>query len=194
MLSAVLLVLAGLVLFIVLVVLILLCLPMRLDLNFNSTAKPPVDFRIAMLGGLLPLPMARGAHTDAPAKSKKKVSKKKRSRSWTKDDLLRLLRHLPRLLSRLIGTVKFESLRATFGFGFDNPADTGMVYGMLNPLERTIGNSEKRQIMLHPDFDRAKFQSQGKMVARFTPITIFPPLFSYGWIVFVKPRLPRIFR
>lgn len=192
MLSAIVLVLAEVALFILLLIIVLLCLPLHLNLQFNSQAKPSVEFKVALLGGALSVPMKSNGKTDKSPKPKKKPSISKKRRA--KLDIRPLLRHLPQLMSRLFNLIKFEMLRATIGFGFDSPADTGMVYGMLTPFERVFGNKTNRQIVLHPDFDRAKFESTGHIAARFTPITIVPPLLGFGWAGVVKPRLAKVFK
>lgn len=187
MLSALLWLLAGLAL----LLLLILCTPLRLHVWFNSGAASAIRVRIGLFGGLVPIPVTPGAGPKKPKKDKAKKKKKKKRGSGP--NIPRLIRAGPRLISGLLHTIKIEKLRATVGFGFDNPADTGMVYGMLTPIERAI-NGHKTRIALHPDFDRAKLDGTGEFAARFTPVTILPPLFGFGWNVFLHPKLPRAFQ
>lgn len=188
MVSAILLALVGLALSILFLIFLVICLPVELYLKIDTTNAPVAQARISLLGGLLPLPKTSGKKPKNVTARKDKSDHKKSQKSKMGKFNMQAMRSIPKLVYRLFRTVKIKRIKAVIAFGFDNPADTGMAYGMLTPIERGLGYSALRQISFHPDFNQAKLEGAGELQARFTPITVLPPIARFAWDVFVKPR------
>ena len=184
-------IIAGILILAGLAILGALCTPLRISAKFDTRARPAFAVDMAAFGGLLPVYKA-AKRPGGPARKAKRRTKS-RSRTSTRENIMvyapRMLRDGPRLVSRIAGRVKFEGLDADISFGLPDPADTGMVYGALTPVTHLLGAAEHSHVTLHPDFDNIVFDGRGHIAARFTPVTLIPPILSFAWTAIVSPRL-----
>ncbi len=163
--------------------------PIRVSAAVDTAAKPPWRVKLALFGGRLPIVSAPGKPSERRAKPpqpRAKPKQKKKRRRAAAAHAPRIIRAAPPLLSRLLAQVKLETLDAHIRFGFDDPADTGMVYGALSPLALLAG----RHVTLQPDFDGTVLTGRGQIAARLTPAALIPPLAAFAWTVFVAPQRP----
>ncbi|MCP4317721.1 MAG: DUF2953 domain-containing protein [Hyphomicrobiales bacterium] len=191
-LGAILWVIAGLLIIASVVAVGVLCSPCRVSAEFDTDTKPVFRFKMAVFGGLLPVVSTTDKRPKDSARKRKRRAAS-RSRKSTGQNIAvyapRMLRNGPRLISGIVAGVTFEALDADISFGLPDPADTGMIYGALTPVARLVGSAEHSHISLHPDFNDSTFNGRGRIAARFTPASLIPPLLSFGWMVFVSPRL-----
>lgn len=171
----------GLVLLIAIAAII--CTPVRVRAIAKSDESPSVQLAIGLLGGLLPVPAKLGAKDKKPDKDKTGFMS---GLAWRP-----VLQALPKLLRGLIARVEFQGVRGHVVLGLPDPADTGRLYGMTYPVLFHLNRSEKNRIHFEPDYDRAAFAVDGQAAMTFIPAALLPPVFSFGWSVFVKPRMAR---
>jgi hypothetical protein len=191
-LGALLWLVAGLLILVSVAALGALCTPLRITVAFDTAAKPAFKFKMAVYGGLLPVVSTSGkrsrgsaAKTRRPAEPRSRQSSRLDNAGYAR----RMLRDGPRLICRIASRVKFETVDADISFGLPDPADTGMIYGMLSPVARLVGTAEHSSVSLHPDFNDAALDGHGRITARFTPAALIAPIFSFAWTVFFSPRL-----
>lgn len=166
---------------------VVICTPVKIRAGFDTEHKPPVQFNIAVLGGLLTIPT-----------SSTRAKKDKSSEEPTKSSKLNIRRYLPHILQalpdflgRVLARVKIESLMGNVKFGFPDPADTGQVYGITYPLIYRLNNAAKNNVILFPDYERACISGVASLTVRFLPVTLFPPMLNFGWTAFIKPKFRR---
>jgi hypothetical protein len=184
-------VLAGILIAILTVILAVICTPIRIKALFDTDEKPVANVRVAIFGGLISIPMGRAGTANKKKNSAKNKNKKqKRTSRWTVD-WRSGLQAVPRLISRLINQVNIEEVDAKIRFGFPDPADTGLIYGLTVPGTMWASDKDNIEFALQPDFERARLDGDGKFVVRFTPFLIIVPLIGFGWAVFAPKRLRR---
>jgi hypothetical protein len=186
----------GILVGLVLMVVAILCTPVRVSAQFNSEAKPLLRFRVAIFGGLLPVFSTKRARVDADATKPKRPSAKKR-RKTARMKIIAYAPHMaraaPRFLCGIVRRIRLEAINADVAFGLPDPADTGALYGALTPIALLL-ESGKTSITLRPDFAEPAFKGRGYLAARFTPLALAPPALAFGWSVFISPRLPEALR
>ena len=168
------------------VVLVVLFTPLRVCADFDTDASPPVRLDLALFGRRLPLiPATRKKTGPSPSSAEPKPRRRPRTkRRRTAAPIPRLIRAAPRLLVRLFAQVKIEALDADIRFGFDDPVDTGVLYGAVTPVSLLLGN----HVTIRPDFDTAVLAGRGHFAARLTPAALLPPLVAFVWTAVVRPR------
>ncbi len=179
------------------IVLSVLCMPVRVSVIFDTQNRPAMLFRVALFGGLLPIVSTARRRQKRPAKKQTKaasIQSRMRARRNVAAFARRLLRNLPMLVSKIVSRVRLERVDAKIRFGLADPANTGVVYGALMPLLQLIGVTERSSIVLHPDFGHEVFDGQGHIGARFVPIALIAPMLSFAWVTMVLPRLSEEFR
>ena len=123
----------------------LLAVPVVLAVDVERADALEARWRLLWLFGLVVIDSTTGE--SAPprptrpdeAKSARKVHRAKRSGGGLRMGLAVLRTHglfhqVGRLVTRLLRQLKLQRLHLQADFGFDDPSDTGMVYGMLSPL------------------------------------------------------------
>lgn len=175
----------------------MLCMPMRISVMFDTHNRPAFFFKAALFDGLLPVISTAEPRRKKPTKQRAKAASPK-SRAPRRQDIAafapRMLRELPKLVSKVVSRVKLEGVDAKIRFGLSDPANTGIVYGALIPLLQLIGVTERSNIVLHPDFGHEVFDGRGHIGARFVPIALIAPMLGFAWVTMVLPRLSGVFR
>ena len=169
-----------------------LCTPLRVSAEFDTGAKPAFLVKVAVLGGLLPVVSTAARRPEAHAKKTQRRAAPKSRKSSRLNFVAyapRMLRAGPRLISAIAARVKFEAIDASVSFGLADPADTGIIYGVLAPLVHVVGTAEHSHVTLQPDFNNVIFNGRGRIAARFTPLALLPSMLRFGWTAFVSPRL-----
>ena len=89
-----------------------------------------------------------------------------------------LLRRVARLSSAVFRHVTLEEFRLQTAFGFDNPADTGIVYGLLSPL---IVLAEQRglNVECRPMFLESGLQGAVRATIHVRPLAVVGALLSF---------------
>lgn len=171
------------------VLLLALCAPVRVAAGFDTDTLSGLQFKVDLFGGLISLP-GLGEIAPRPEEKAHRSRKVKKPKSGlVPAHFLDMLRAGPKLLSRLSKRISLDRLKARIAFGFPDPADTGIVYGVLSPIVLSARLPERSSFVLQPGFERATFSGRGDIAARFTPILLVSPMIEFAWTAFVKPRL-----
>lgn len=188
---------AGVLVVLIFAAISMLCIPMRISVMFDTQNRPAFFFRVTLFGGVLPVISTADARRKKPAKQRAKAASPK-SRAPRRREIAafapRMLRELPKLVSKVVSRVKLEVVDAKIRFGLSDPANTGIVYGALIPLLQLIGVAERSNIVLHPDFGDEVFDGRGHIGVRFVPIALIAPMLGFAWVTMVLPRLSGVFR
>jgi len=168
-----------------LIVVVLLAIPVRLRVEVERTDGIRAVWRVQWLFGLvdvrsdrarerplLPPPLPEGRREEAPGRA----PATSRSARGTRVVLavLRtpgLLRRVAWLLRALVRQVKWETLSARIEFGFDDPADTGQVYGTLVPVQLLVAR-QGWDLHWFPEFTGAVLQGSGTAAVRVRPLSV----------------------
>ena len=159
-------VVAGILLLIVLV----LSVPVDLTFDFRAGGDGKAVLRVEWLFGLV----GKGL---LPRRKPEKLKKVKKPKKGKRRDLRSFLSYMAlvrtrgvvpaviRLVRRIVGSFRIRQLNADLRLGLDDPADTGILYGVLWPafaLPVTFGFATLR---MEPVFDSPTFEAtlQGKV-------------------------------
>lgn len=186
-------------------VLSVFCTPVAVNAQVDSESELWFKFGVALFGGLAPVFTTSDEPStkidaepelgpDEDSKEDKPLRPKKSSRFGITAYAPHMLQEAPRFLSTIMARVKFKTVNADVEFGCPDPADTGVVYGVLTPIALLANTRKSSCVTLQPDFSQASFRFRGFLAARFTPIALLVPAFGFGWAVFVAPRLTRALR
>jgi hypothetical protein len=144
--------LAGLLIF-------LFSIPLGMSFKLDTDDRPVFKMQVRWLFDLLRKPIVpRKEKIDLPAKkAKTKPRKKKKSRKV-------MVRIIPRLITRsllarvkkflreILSCIHIENFQADFSMGTGDPADTGILFGLLSPLVLWFPHSGDFSVFLEPDF------------------------------------------
>jgi len=169
------------------------CTPVLVSVDFNTAAKRLFYIKAAFFGGLCPMFSTSELSKPAAGKSKKH-SEKKSARKRSMAQVYHMVGAAPGLAAKIIAQVKIETLNVHIAFGLPDPADTGVIYGVLAPFALLAEAPKAVDLSLHPNFGGAMFESRCHLVARFTPIALVLPALNFVWVAFVSPRLAKAFR
>ncbi len=125
---------------------------------------------------------------------KPRASKPKRRKPPTKPAKMqsKYLRRIPkaglRFLSEFIGLIHVRRIAVDARFGCDDPADTGEVFGLAQPLLHCARGLPRTSFRVEPVFGQAMLAGRAALDLSFVPITLLPPAFRFGWAVFGPAR------
>ncbi len=71
--------------------------------------------------------------------------------------------------------VRFVSLRIAGRFGFENPYDTGRLWGYICAFTGFLHGSERVRLLVEPEFDEAIFEFDGEGEFRVVPVALLLP-------------------
>jgi hypothetical protein len=179
-------VIATIVSLIVLVVLVF-CIPLYMSFEMDTDRSPKFTMSLLWLFGLVSkelgkrekLKEKRGTAERMPKRRKKGLQTKTILRILRTNGLLRRLR---RLLTDLISCLKIKELGANFRIGFDDPADTGMLFALIGPAILFLNLASRHPIRVTPSFeDETVFKGYFHGTLRLRPIQLIPPLVRFGF-------------
>ena len=170
-------IIAGIVLFIVLV----LSIPVDMALDLEATERAGSKMRVGWLFGLF--------WKDIRGRRRKKPRKKGKREMRPILSMLRV-RGLPegilKLARRILGRFKVGQMDVDIRLGLDDPADTGMMYSVLWPLLVPVNPFGPVNFRLEPAFDEPTFEASLHGRARVYPIQMVGPVLRFvfsptGW-------------
>ena len=85
---------------------------------------------------------------------------------------------LGRLVLALLRQAKLEEFRVRTAFGFDNPADTGVVYGLLSPL-LMIATSRGLNFECRPMFEDSGLRGAVSATVHVRPLSVAGALAAF---------------
>jgi hypothetical protein len=149
-----------------------LCVPIELALHFDTDRKPKFSIRIRWLFGIVNKDLRKTEQKDIRGKTR------------TSFQVLRtrgLLRRFSRLLRDTIRRIKIRELRANLKIALDNPADTGVIFAFVAPVNYILSSYTPYEISIQPSFnDDAILEGYLHGTARLQPIRLVPPLLGFA--------------
>lgn len=165
----------------VLLTLLVLCIPLDISLRFDTSQKPKLSIRLRWLFGLITNELTGDKK---PSGDKSKPEQKGLEFS-TIFDILRikgLASHLFRLIRGIFRKIKIKELAADLKVGLENPADLGLLFAVLAPLNLLTRYFSPYHISLQPNFaEEAFLQGHACAAARLQPIRLVPPLADFAF-------------
>ena len=163
-------IIAGIVLFIVLV----LSIPVDMALDLEATERAGTKMRVGWLFGLF--------WKDIRGRRRKKPRKKEKRDMKSFLSVLRV-RGLPegilKLTRRMLGTFKVRQMDVDIRLGLDDPADTGMMYSVLWPVFVPVSSFGPMNFRLEPAFDEPTFEASLRGRVRLYPIQMVGPVLRF---------------
>jgi hypothetical protein len=182
--------LAGLSLVLGVLLVSVLVLPVQLIVRAQS-APARLRVGLGLLGGIVPvwslIDTDRPALPDTPQPETSVPETPAETPDFAAMDrarAMRLLRATPRFLRAGLGQIRVESCRGTCRFGFDDPAETGQLYGYLIPLTLPL----RDRLRLDPDFTRACLVADLDCRLSVVPVRLLGPVLRFGWAGFGPRR------
>lgn len=168
-----------------LVLLIILVLSIPLDgvLHVDVYGRPRFSVRLAWFFGLLSKQVEKRGKAPEEAEEapegKPQPTKKMRA-----GDIFRIMRtrglfkQFITLLKEIFRCFRIKRIEADLTLGFDNPADTGLLFAFLEPAILLFRPNPPHQIRVQPSFDPI---CQGYLsgTLRLQPIQLVPPLLKF---------------
>ena len=161
---------AGIVLFIILV----LSIPVDMALDLEAPERAGTKMRVGWLFGLF--------QKEIRGRRKKKPRKKAKRDMRPFLSMLRV-RGLPegilKLTRRILGRFKVGQMDVDIRLGLDDPADTGMMYSVLWPVLVPVSSCGPVNFRFEPAFDDPTFEASLHGRVRLYPIQMVGPVFSF---------------
>jgi hypothetical protein len=140
---------------------LVLCIPLDLFFRANVEGRPKFSLRLIWLFGLV---------TGELRQTRKKPEEKRVEYEGKPGDWLQrlkvtleilqtkgLLKRLRSFIKRIIGQIKVRELTANLKVGLDNPADTGLLFAFIAPLNLAINYFLPHPIKIQPSFTEESF-------------------------------------
>jgi hypothetical protein len=163
----------------------MLAVPLVLFIEAERTDQLKVRWRLFWLFGLVkPRSRKRSApsapdRADArPADTPKKPRARGRRMAVTVLRTRGFFERVVRLALALLRRVKLERLQLETMFGFENPADTGFVYGCLSPV-LVMADLRGLNIRCRPMFLESGVRGALRATIRVRPLLLVGPMFAF---------------
>ena len=155
-------------------VLILLSIPV--DLGFYLKKDEAVEYRaeLCLLFGLITINMTKQNQKTRKSTLQKKKKKEKNLHLASLGESKRFIIRLMRLVRDLFHDLQIKDLRMHWHFGLGDPADTGMLLGLLQPVLLPWKNAT-----LSADFQEAILEGYCKVQLRIFPIRILGYILAF---------------
>ncbi len=154
-------------------------LPVRFRLRAQVDQASRLRLDVHAFGGVTPALCL----VDTASKQKKAPHKpEKKSSAGSKSGISRISESgVLRLVVEVIRQFKFIWLQGEAEFGFDDPADTGAVFGMIAPVVYTGKYGAGFDFDIKPNFNRCCVRGKIDAAVELIPVRIIPPVLRFGW-------------
>ena len=155
-----------------------LCVPLDVALRMDTEKKPKLSIKLVWLFGLVNL----GLRRKRDSSQRKLRSHQTKGNIRTAFHLLRtkgLLTRLIKLLRDILRCIKIRELGADLKVALDNPADTGLLFAFVAPLNLRLRSLASQEIRIEPSFDDTFLKGYFQGKARLQPIHLIPPLLEF---------------
>ena len=172
-----------------LAILFTLLLYAPLDLKFHTSVyrKPKSSIRLVWLFGLVSKELKQ---TKKEPEANRVIEHKQKRGDWTQEiraisEFLRIkgfLRQLVSFLKRIVRRIKIKKLIADFKIGLENPADIGLLFAFLAPLNLLMSYFSPHHIRIEPSFTSENIiegHFDGEL--RLRPIQLAVPLIGFAF-------------
>jgi hypothetical protein len=179
-------VIAVLVSLIVLVTLFL-CIPLELVFRSNTGERPKFSLKLVWFFGLVTRELR---HTKKKPEGKGIIQYESKPSDWIQRlrvtfDILQtkgLLKQLIRFIKGNIRRIKVREFAANLKIGLDNPADTGLLFAFMAPVNLAVSYFLPYQVKIEPSFS-GEFPITGYLygTARLWPIQLAASLLGFAF-------------
>ena len=169
---------------------LVLCVPLDLAFHVDVYGRPKFSLRLVWLFGLISPELGKGKKKPEEKKrvveGKRKPPDRRRRAKAVKVifEILRikgLLRQLIKLLRDVIGSFRIRELGANFRVGFDNPADTGLIFAVIGPATHFLGSSRFHGVRIEPSFDEAVCEGYLQGAVGLQPVRLIVPFLRFAF-------------
>lgn len=168
-------------------------MPLEVVLHIDVNGKPKFGAKLAWLFGLVSKELIPEKKRPEEEKRAVEGKQKRKDRKGNVRVIFQILRikGLPERLSSLIrdilSRIKIRELRANLRLGLDSPADTGLLFAFIAPVNLLLSSSLPHQIRMRFSFaDEAALEGYLYGAARVWPIHLVMPLTGF---VFSLPAM-----
>ncbi len=167
-------VLTGLIVFI-------LCVPLDIAFRVDTHGKPKLRMTLTWFFGLVSKEMIKEKKSEPKEKMAevKRLAEKKRKRVGVILKMLRtkgLARRFLRLLKDVLSCSEITDFIVDLKVGLGDPAETGLLFGLVGPVTLFVRRSSRRQIIVQPVFDgEPVFECYSYVGVRLWPIRLVFP-------------------
>ncbi|MCR9087802.1 MAG: DUF2953 domain-containing protein [Rhodobacteraceae bacterium] len=165
-------------------ILLVLCLPLRLELMLRKQADWQYSVRLRPFGRIGPSISLSGKKTGAEPKAGDTQQDRKRRRRGGPFGAQRMLRAVVRLLMDILYRIRIGQLTLDARFGLGDPAATGQTYGALMPVVYAAAAFPGVRMNLVPVFDIAELTGAARLNVSLIPVTLIGPALRFGWQAF----------
>ena len=164
-------------------VVLVLSVPIDLAFSVKKTDSFRSRARVSWLFGLVGKELTGEGKGPEGAKKKAEQPKETKRRIprfalvFMKSGGLR--RNLMKLLWRLLRAIKIREMNINVKVGLGDPADTGVLLALVNPVMFGLASSSPLNFNVEADFQEATFQGRGAGPIRIVPIRFVPPILMF---------------
>ena len=157
---------------------LLLLIPVGLAFELDIHGQPRLSASFTWMFGLVRLPIKPKVRKKKAAGKKAKPRKKRsRLKIWSMLRSRGLVRQFGRLARRVLGCINFRDFELRLRFGLGSPADTGIMFGMMQPALLLIPAS--CSVSIEPDFSGAVVEGQARGRITFVPACILAAFLAF---------------
>ncbi len=171
-----------------LAILITLLLYVPLDFSFHTSVygKPKFSIRLVWLFGLVSKELRQ---TKKGCEANRVTEHKQERDDWTRgirvtSEVIRIKgfsRQLARFIKRIVRRIKTKELFADFKVGLENPADIGLLFAFLAPLNLLLSYLSPYHIRIEPSFTTENIiEGHLESELRLRPIQLAAPLIVFA--------------
>jgi hypothetical protein len=163
------------------------CIPLYMSFQMDTDRSPKWRISLLWFFGLVSKEVGKREKLREKSETAERRPKRKKKGLQAKTILkiLRtkgLLRRLRHLLTDTMSCLKIKELGANFRIGFDDPADTGMLFALIGPAILFLNLASRHPIRVTPSFeDETVFKGYFHGTLRLRPIQLIPPLVRFGF-------------
>lgn len=165
-----------------------LATPVRLSLALRTEPRWRLAVAMRLFGGLTPsIPVHDSDRRERRRARKTRAVKRRRRKTAGRRSAARMRRVLeagPRLFRDLLRPIRVERLSLDADLGLSDPADTGMLFGLLQALIRSMPARRVISVSVRPDFGGPRFAGVAEAELRLTPLALVAPGVRFAWRVF----------
>ena len=170
-----------------LLITLLLCVPLDLVFHTSIYNKLKSSIRLVWLFGLVSKELRQ---TRKEPEEKRVIEHKQKRGDWTwgikvTSEVLRIKGFSGQLVSfikRILRRIKVKTLIADFKIGLENPADIGLLFAFLAPLNLLLSYFSPHHIRIEPSFtSEAIIEGHFDGEVRLRPIQLTAPLIGFAF-------------
>ncbi len=174
------------------VLLVLLLIPVELEIALGSVLGAAGRARLSWGWGLFRVDLAREKVVRRGPKRQEHGGRQPQRNSGLRGPSFRLIagtiRPILTLLRRLLHATHPRDVRVQAQIGFDDPADTGMFWGLIAPAVAALGGSVGHAVEVEPVFAGADFKWSARGHFTVVPAQLLGVLLAFG----LSPAVVRV--